>query len=189
VNHPVEICTERLLLRRWTLADREPFAQLNADPEVNEFLTGPLTREQSDAVADRIIENFSLHGFGWWAVEVPGVSPFIGFVGLSVPRYEAHFTPCVEIGWRLAKEYWGHGYATEAAVASLQYGFEELDLPEIVSLTVPANLRSRNVMEKIGMIHDPAEDFDHPSLPIDHRLSRHVLYRISQSQYPGKNAR
>jgi RimJ/RimL family protein N-acetyltransferase len=187
VDHPVEIRTDRLLLRHWTPEDREPFAQLNADPAVNEFLTGPLTREQSDAVADRIVENFSLHGFGWWAVEVPKVSSFIGFVGLSVPRYEAHFTPCVEIGWRLARDHWGQGYATEAARAALNYGFHELNLPEIVSLTVPANFRSRHVMEKIGMIHNPAEDFEHPSLPEEHPLRQHVLYRQTQNEYQELN--
>lgn len=160
-----------------------PFYQLNADPAVNEFLTGPLSSEESDRVADRIEAHFKKHGFGWWAVELPEVASFIGFVGLSIPGYEAHFTPCVEIGWRLASAHWGQGYATEAACASLKFGFELLALTEIVSLTVPANQRSRRVMEKIGMARNPEDDFDHPSLPEDHRLSRHVLYRMNKADY------
>ena len=183
MNLPAEIQTKRLVLRPWRDEDREPFFQLNIDPEVHEFLTGPLTREQSDAVADRIMAHFEKHGFCWWAVEIPHEAPFIGFVGLAIPRYEAHFTPCVEIGWRLTKEAWGNGYATEAARAALRNGFEQLQLDEIVSLTVPANIRSRNVMKKIGMTCDPADDFDHPSLPHHHRLSHHVLYRITRSQF------
>jgi ribosomal-protein-alanine N-acetyltransferase len=162
------------------LADRAPFAALNADPRVNEFLTGPLSREESDERAARIDANFDRHGFGLWAVEVCNVSPFIGFIGLAVPRFEAHFTPCVEIGWRLSADHWGHGYATEGARAALAFGFDVMGLSEIVSFTVPANVRSRRVMEKIGMRRDPAEDFDHPSLPVGHRLLRHVLYRIAR---------
>ena len=114
-----------------------------------------------------------------WAVEVRNVAPFIGFIGLAVPRFESHFTPCVEIGWRLSADHWGRGYATEGAQAALTFGFDVVGLPEIVSFTVPDNIRSRRVMEKIGMKRDPAEDFDHPSLPDGHRLQRHVLYRIA----------
>lgn len=176
---PRELPTDRLLLRWWKPEDRAPFYQLNADPAVNEFLTGPFTRDESDHVAARIETHFEQHGFGWWAVEIPERVPFIGFVGLSVPHYKAPFTPCVEVGWRLDREYWGQGYATEAARAALKFGFETLKLDEIVAMTVPANHRSRNVMEKLGMTRDPADDFDHPLLPADHRLSRHVLYRIS----------
>jgi RimJ/RimL family protein N-acetyltransferase len=178
-----QIRTDRMLLRRWLPADREPFAALNADPLVNEFLTGPLSREQSDAAADRIELTFTERGFGFWAVEIPGSTPFAGFVGISVPRFEAHFTPCVEIGWRLACEQWGHGYATEAAHAALAFGFGAAGLAEIVALTVPANVRSRRVMERIGMKHDPADDFDHPQLPPGHPLRRHVLYRIGADEY------
>lgn len=123
--------------------------------------------------------HFQEHGFGLWAVEIPGVATFAGFVGLSVPRFEAHFTPCVEIGWRLAAPYWGRGYATEGARAALEFGFDHLHLDQIVSFTVPDNVRSRRVMEKIGMTHDPADDFDHPNLPEGHRLRRHVLYGIA----------
>jgi len=178
MNLPREFHTNRLLLRRWRPEDREPFAALNADPRVVEFLPGPLTRQESDGRAARIEAHFAEHGFGVWAVEVPGVVSFAGFVGLSIPRFQAHFTPCVEIGWRLAAEHWGRGYATEGAKAALAFGCDHLNLDEIVSFTVPDNVRSRRVMEKIGMTHDPAGDFDHPVLPEGHRLRRHILYRI-----------
>lgn len=178
-NLPQELRTERLLLRRWRPADREPFAALNADPRVMEFFPGLLSREDSDALVARIEAHFDRHSFGLWAVEVVGVTPFAGFVGLSVPRFEAPFTPCVEIGWRLSTDTWGHGYATEGARAALAFGFGALGLEEVVSFTVPHNLRSRRVMEKLGMTHHPDEDFDHPLLPAGHPLSRHVLYRIA----------
>ena len=181
---PSEIQTERLLLRRWREGDREPFAALNADPRVVEFLPGPLTREESNQRAERIEAHFAEHGFGLWAVEVRAGAPFIGFVGLAVPKFEAAFTPCVEIGWRLAAEHWGRGYATEGARAALAFGFEQLRLTEIVSYTVPANARSRRVMEKIGMTRNPAEDFDHPLLPAGHPLRRHVLYRLAADRSP-----
>lgn len=172
------IQTERLLLRRWRHSDRAPFAALNADQRVREFLPGCLTREQSDASVDAIKAHFAEHGFGLWAVEVPGVTDFAGFVGMTIPQFQAHFTPCVEIGWRLTAEFWGRGYAPEAARACLTYGFDTLNQSEIVSFTAVQNTRSRRVMEKIGMTHDPAENFDHPSLPAGHPLLRHVLYRI-----------
>jgi len=175
---PRELRTDRLLLRRWLPADREPFAALNADPEVAEFLPAALTGGASDALAARIQAHFEAHGFGLWAVEAPGVAPFLGFTGLSIPGFQAPFTPCVEIGWRLAARFWGRGYATEAARAALAFGFESLRLPEIVSFTVPGNLRSQRVMEKIGMRRDPDDDFDHPALPEGHPLRRHVLYRV-----------
>ncbi len=179
--HPTpELQTERLVLRRWRPDDRPPFARLNADPRVVEFLPAPLSRSESDALADRIEAHFERHGFGLWAVEVPGVTPFAGFVGLAVPRIEAHFTPCVEIGWRLDAEHWNRGYATEAARAALAFGFETLQLAEIVSFTVEGNLRSRRVMEKIGMTRSPSDDFDHPVLPEGHTLRRHVLYRSAR---------
>lgn len=173
------ITTPRLRLRHWLPTDREPFAAMNADPRVMQFLPEPLTRQKSDAMADRIETHFAQHGFGLFALELPGEAAFAGFVGLSIPRFEAAFTPCVEIGWRLAAEFWNRGYATEAARAVLEFGFRDLRLPEIVSFTVPANHRSRRVMEKLGMTHNPAEDFDHPLLPPDHQLSRHVLYRMA----------
>jgi RimJ/RimL family protein N-acetyltransferase len=178
---PREIRTDRLRLRRWLPDDRAPFAALNADPRVVEFLPGALSREQSDALADRIEAHFERHGFGLWAVEIPGINHFAGFIGLSIPSFEAPFTPCVEIGWRLDPEHWNRGYATEGARTVLEFGFRSLQLDEIVSFTVPANRRSRRVMEKIGMIHSPADDFDHPALPEGHPLRRHVLYRIQHS--------
>jgi len=178
VTTPVVLRTERLLLRRWLPNDREPFAALNADPRVMEFLGTPLSREQSDAFIAKIEARFAEHGFGWFAVEIPGVTPFAGFVGLSVPSLVAHFTPCVEVGWRLAERYWGHGYATEGARAALRYGFQTLGLREIVAQTVPANVRSRHVMEKLGMTRDPADDFEHPQVPEGSPLRPHVLYRV-----------
>lgn len=176
----VEIRTDRLLLRDWRDADRLPFAALNSDPEVMEFLPKLLSQEESDAMVQRIRNHREQHGFSLWAVEVPGVAPFIGFTGLSVPRFDAPFMPCVEIGWRLARHAWGKGYATEAARAALQFGFEQLGLVSIVSFTVPGNRRSWRVMERIGMKRNPAEDFDHPHLPAGHPLCRHVLYRIQR---------
>jgi RimJ/RimL family protein N-acetyltransferase len=183
------IQTPRLLLRSWRDADLAPFAAMNADPVVMEFFPRPLDPAESDAAVGRIREHFAARGFGLWAVEVPGVAGFIGFVGLAVPRFEAHFTPCVEIGWRLVREHWGRGYATEAARAALGFGFEELALGEIVSFTVPANIRSRAVMERIGMTRSPADDFDHPALPEGHPVRRHVLYRLSRAAFEGGRSR
>jgi ribosomal-protein-alanine N-acetyltransferase len=172
------LLTPRLILRPWNDEDLPAFAALNADPRVNEFLPGPLTTAQSDDLAARIGDHFDRHGFGLWAVEVTGVAPFIGFIGLAVPKFKSHFTPCVEIGWRLSAEHWGRGYASEGALAARDFGFATLALDEIVSFTVPMNFRSRRVMERIGMTRDPADDFDHPSLPHSHLLCRHVLYRL-----------
>jgi RimJ/RimL family protein N-acetyltransferase len=171
------ITTERLILRHWRESDREPFACLNANVRVMEYMPHVLSKEESDALADRIEAHFRQHGFGLCAVELRGGS-FIGFIGLSVPTFHAPFTPCVEVGWRLAAEYWGQGLATEGARAIVRHGFETLGLDELVSFTVPANTRSRWVMEKLGMAHDPADDFDHPRLPEGHPLRRHVLYRL-----------
>lgn len=177
-----ELRTGRLLLRRWRPEDREVFSAINADPRVMEYLPARLTREESDALADRIEAHFAEKGFGLWAVEVVGGPRFIGGVGLLTVSFEAQFTPNVEIGWRLAADQWGNGYATEAATAALEYGFGCLGLDEVVSFTVPANIRSRAVMERIGMMRDPAGDFDHPSLPGDSPLRRHVLYRKRSTQ-------
>jgi RimJ/RimL family protein N-acetyltransferase len=176
---PDSIRTDRLLLRRWRDEDLVPFAEMNSDPEVMTYMTALLDRRDSDALAARIREQFEQRHFGLWAVEIPEVASFIGYVGLSVPRFTAAFTPCVEVGWRLARAHWGRGYATEAARASLTFGFEQVGLEEIVSFTVPANVRSIAVMERLGMRHDPADDFDHPSLPAGHPLRRHVLYRLT----------
>jgi RimJ/RimL family protein N-acetyltransferase len=177
----MELQTPRLLLRRWRESDREPFAALNADPRVMEFFPACLTQGESDALVDRIEQRFEESNFGLWAVEVPGVAPFIGFIGLSVPRFEAHFTPCVEIGWRLAFNHWGQGFATEGARAVLKLAFETLQLPEVVSMTAHQNLRSWHVMEKLGMTRTPADDFDHPLLPIGHALTPHILYRVQSA--------
>ena len=140
-----------------------------------EHFPGVLTRAESDAMVERIEAHFERYGFGLWAVEVRERGSFIGFVGLAVPSFEAHFTPCVEVGWRLAQQCWGLGYATEAARAAVTFGFGQLSLEEIVSFTVPANERSRCVMNRLGMTHDPADDFDHPAQP---GRRRHVLYRL-----------
>lgn len=172
--------TSRLLLRSWRDADLAPFAALNADARVARYLPSTLTREESDALADKIRAGFEQHGFGLWAVERTDAvgHPFIGFIGLSVPGFEAPFTPCVEIAWRLAAEHWGMGLATEGARAVSRYAFAELGLDAIVSFTVQCNLPSRRVMEKIEMTTDPREDFDHPRLVAGHPLRRHVLYRL-----------
>lgn len=175
--------TQRLLLRPWRDADREPFALLNSDPVVMQHYPAPLSRAESDATVDRILDHFTRHRFGMWAVEIPGVSDFVGFVGIMVPTWSAHFTPCVEIGWRLAHAHWGQGYATEAAVRCLQFGFDDLRLDEIVALTTPGNMRSRAVMERLGMTRNPADDFDHPRVPADHPLCRHVLYRLPRAAF------
>jgi RimJ/RimL family protein N-acetyltransferase len=176
----------RVCLRRWRDEDREAFAAMNSDPRVMEFFPSRLSRVESDALADRIQEHFRAQGFGLWAIEIPDVAPFIGFAGLAVPRFSARFTPCVEVGWRLAFEHWGRGYATEAARLALAYGFGSLALSEVVSFTSTGNHRSRAVMERLGMRRDPADDFDHPALPESHPLRRHVLYRIDSSSYSGR---
>jgi ribosomal-protein-alanine N-acetyltransferase len=170
--------TERLVLRPWRPEDRDPFAALNADPRVMEHLPSVLTRAESDAAVARYEAHFAEHDFGWFALELPGSAPFIGYVGLAHPRFEAHFTPCVEIGWRIAAEHWRNGYATEAARACVELAFGPLNLTELVSFTAVGNAPSRRVMEKLGMRRDPSEDFEHPSLAPGHRLREHVLYRL-----------
>ena len=172
--------TPRLILRRWRPSDRAPFAALNADPVVMQHFPSTLSRTESDALADRIDAQTAARGFGLWALEVPGVVPFAGFVGLSVPAFDAPFTPCVEIGWRLAAAHWGRGYATEAARAVVAHAWDPLGLDELVSFTTAGHVRSRAVMERLGMRRDPADDFDHPRLAPDHPLRRHVLYRLAR---------
>jgi RimJ/RimL family protein N-acetyltransferase len=173
-----EIVTARMLLRPWRDEDLAPFAELNADPAVMELFPKTLSREESDALAARIRRHGDEHGFGLWAVELPGVAPFIGFIGLSYPHLPPPFAPSVEIGWRLARAHWNRGLATEGARAALDAAFRLLHLTEVVAMTVPANVRSRAVMEKLGMHHAPEDDFDHPKLPEGHPLRRHLLYRI-----------
>jgi RimJ/RimL family protein N-acetyltransferase len=175
-----EIATSRLLLRQWRPSDREPFAALNVDPRVMEHFPHLQTRAESDASVDRFEEVWREHGFGQFAVEVPGLAPFIGFVGLGVPSWSPPFPhavdPVVEIGWRLAAEYWGRGYAVEAATAVKALSFTVLGLPELLSWTVPANARSRRVMERLGMSY--VQDFEHPVMPEGSPVRRHVLYRV-----------
>jgi RimJ/RimL family protein N-acetyltransferase len=177
----VSLSTPRLLLRQWRPEDRVPFAAMNADPLVMEFFPAIVTQVESDAMADRIEKSIETRGFGLWAVEIPGAAPFAGFIGLTVPTYEAHFTPCVEIGWRLSRDFWNQGYATEGAKAAMSYGFTTLGLKEIVAMTVPANRRSCRVMEKLGMSRDAADDFDHPRVPEGHQWRRHLLYRANHA--------
>lgn len=174
-----ELRTERLLLRQWRNDDLEPFAELNADPEVMRYFPRTLIRAESDTLAERQRTLIAERGWGLWAVEAP--EGFIGFVGLSEPRFEAHFTPAVEVGWRLAQRGWRQGYATEAARAAVAFGFDEVGLDEIVSFTFAGNERSRGVMERLGMTRDEADDFDHPLLPKGDPLRHHVLYRLRAS--------
>jgi RimJ/RimL family protein N-acetyltransferase len=177
--------TERLLLRRWRDSDRVPFAELNADPVVMEHFPAGLTRAESDSMIDRVDGRFDEVGYGLWALEIAATGEFIGFTGLQAPAFgfEAPFMPAVEVGWRLARSAWGHGYATEAARRALAVGFDDVGLAQIVSFTSTTNLRSQAVMARLGMTHDPADDFDHPKLPADSPLRRHVLYRITREQY------
>lgn len=170
--------TDRLSLRRWIEEDREPFFRLNSDARVMEFMPNCLSRLESDLLIDRIEDHFRAHSFGLYALELREDHSFIGFLGLAIPEFTAHFTPCVEIGWRLSANHWGRGLATEGARAVVRHAFDELRLGALVSFTVLANIRSRRVMERIGMVHNPAEDFEHPNLPKGHPLRRHVLYRL-----------
>jgi RimJ/RimL family protein N-acetyltransferase len=170
----IEFETERLRLRQWIESDREPFARLNADPRVMEFLPSLLDRVASDAMIDRLQKSIIDRGWGLWAVESKQDNQFIGYVGLEIPKADLPFSPCVEVGWRLAFEYWGKGYATEAAQAALKVGFDRLNLPEIVSFTTINNHRSSAVMERLGMTRD-AETFEHPSIPVGYSLCEHYL--------------
>lgn len=181
--------TPRLVLRPWRGDDFVPFRALNADIKVMEYFPAPLSAAQSDALAERLNSEITRRGYGFWAVEVKGGAPFIGFVGLSVPGFTAPFTPCVEIGWRLARDHWHQGYAQEAARASLQYGFTELALGEILAFTTVKNKRSRRLMERLGMVHNKAEDFDHPLLAPDHKLRQHVLYRLTRAAWENTSAK
>lgn len=173
--------TSRLILRRWCDADVTPFAEMNADPQVMRLFPSLLTYEQSAHMVERIEAHFVEHGFGLWAVELKQTGQFAGFIGLAVPRFEAAFTPCVEIGWRIAVPFWNQGYATEGAQAALKFGFEQCRLTEILSFTVPANIASQRVMEKIGMTY--VSDFEHPVLANDDPLCTHVLYRITKQEW------
>ena len=167
--------TEPIILRQWRDSDLEPYAAMNRDPEVMRYFPAPWSREQSEASLLRQRALIDERGWGLWALDVAG--EFAGFVGLSVPGFEAPFTPCVEIGWRLRREYWGRGIAFQGALLALEHGFAVLKLLEIVSFTAAVNDRSRRLMERLRLIHDAASDFDHPSIPEGHELRPHVLYR------------
>jgi RimJ/RimL family protein N-acetyltransferase len=171
--------TPRLRLRHWTEADKAPFSRINADPKVMACFPAPLSPTESDALAERIMRHQATHGFCFWALELRESSTFIGFVGLAIPQWPAPFMPTVEIGWRLACEHWGQGYATEAARAALAFGFDQLQLDEILAYTASSNLRSQHVMQRLGMWYAPQDNFLHPALPETHPLAPHVLYRLS----------
>lgn len=178
---PIE--TQRLILRNWQPADLIPFAAINQDPKVMEYLLKPLTEAETAAMIEKIQRHFQKYGYGLFACILKETSQCIGYVGLNVPDFEAPFTPCVEIGWRLASNAWGKGYATEAALGVIRTAFTQYGLDEVVSFTVPANLRSIHVMEKIGMTRDLKGDFDHPKVPVGHPLRHHILYRLTKTQY------
>jgi RimJ/RimL family protein N-acetyltransferase len=170
--------TARLILRPWRDSDLQPFAEQNADPVVMRYLIGPLSREQSDVYAAQAMKHLAETGYGKWAVEAPGVAPFIGAVGLSRVKFEASFTPAVEVAWRLHRHYWGRGYATEAARAAIEDGFTRVGLQEIVTLTTLGNTASQRVMQRLGMTR--TIEFDHPAVAEDSPLRRHILYRLSR---------
>lgn len=177
------IQTRRLILRPWKESDLVPYAVLNADPRVMEFFPSTLSHEESERQALLMMKEIKENGFGFWATEIPGMAPFIGWIGLRKVDFSAHFTPAVEIGWRLAYKHWGHGYAMEGARACLQYGFDILKLKEIVAFTALDNKRSQRVMQQIGMHHSNVDDFDHPKLTADCKIKRHVLYRIQKDEW------
>ena len=175
--------TERLVLRRWRDEDREPFAAMNADSEVMRHFLRPMTRDESDGFADRIETRFDEKGYGLWAVQRRADGLFLGFIGLAWQTFEAPFTPCTEIGWRLARGAWGQGYATEGASECLRFGFEDCGLEEIFSFTTVGNTASRHVMEKIGLHHHPDDDFEYPNIPPGHPLRPHVVYRLRREEF------
>jgi RimJ/RimL family protein N-acetyltransferase len=174
---------EHLILRQWKDSDLEPFAGMNADPEVMRHFPSPLTRAQSESDMAVLRGQIDERGWGLWAVEVDGA--FAGFTGLSVPRFTSHFTPCTEVGWRFRREYWGRGLAYRAACEALNYGFGTLKLPEIVSFTAATNIRSQRLMQRLGFTRDLQDDFDHPTLPEGNILRRHVLYRKRRTETRG----
>ncbi len=182
---PDGLTTERLILRRWQERDKEAFARINADLRVMEFMPARLGRFESDRLIDRFERHFVAHGFGLYATELRGAGSLVGFIGLSVPGFDAPFMPAVEVGWRLGFEHWGQGLATEGAREVVRFAFEILGLDGLVSFTTPLNLRSRRVMEKLGMTNDPCDDFEHPNLQVGHWLRPHVLYRLSREQWIG----
>lgn len=184
-----ELRTERLLLRQWRESDRAPFARLNGDPVVMEHFPSTLDENQSDVLAELVDIGLAERDYGLWAVEVVDGPEFIGFVGLSSPTWQATFTPCIEVGWRLDRPHWGHGYATEAAAEVLRYGFQDLGLAEIVSFATLTNLPSYAVMKRLGMHRDPAEDFDHPNIAAGDPLCRHLLCRVTAAGWERNTSR
>jgi RimJ/RimL family protein N-acetyltransferase len=176
--------SDRLILRRWRSEDRSAFAAMNADPVVMEHFQRTLTAEESDAFVDRIEAELEQCGWGLWAVEVAGGPAFVGFVGLHRVSFDAPFTPAVEVGWRLASEHWGHGYATEAADVAVRHGYGA-GLEEVISFTTQDNVRSRMVMDRLGMVRDPSSDFEHPHVPVGHRLRHHLVYRFPAGHHGG----
>jgi RimJ/RimL family protein N-acetyltransferase len=180
---PAELETPRLHLRAWTDDDLPAFAAMNADPEVMRHFPEAMSADKSDRLAKRIRDNMTKHGWGLWAIDIKSGPHFGGFVGLAIPTFKEHFTPAVEIGWRLARDCWGRGYATEGAQAVLTFAFGRLNLAEVVSFTAEGNERSRAVMERLGMTHKPAEDFDHPMIAAGSPVRRHVLYRLTQKRW------
>lgn len=186
-GHPAvpRIATPRLVLREWRDSDRDVFAEMNADRRVSEFLVRPVTRADSDDMVDRIDRCWRERGYGLWAAERRDSGVFIGFVGLWPATFDASFTPAVEVGWRLAYAHWGNGFATEGAVAALRFGFEVMGVPEIVSFTAGANIRSIRVMERLGMRRDPYDDFDHPAFEQGDPARAHVLYRLARADWAG----
>ncbi len=181
---PLELHTRRCVLRQWQGGDLEPWAAMNADPEVRRHFPGLLTPEAAAAEAGRCRDAIAQRGWGMWALDLPGVMPFAGFVGLNVPHYDAPFVPAVEIGWRLPRAAWGSGYASEAAQAALEFAFTRLGLREVVAIAVPGNQASLRVMQRLGMVRDEAGDFDHPRIEAGHPLRRHVLYRVAATAQP-----
>ncbi len=184
---PTILRTRRLILRRWKESDLLPFARMNADERVMEFMLGKMTKEETCQSIEGIKKHFDAHGFGRWAVEIADSGKFIGFVGISIPPYTLPFSPCVEVAWRICPEEWGRGYAPEAAKEALREGFERVELEEIVSFTTLTNLKSRRVMEKLGMQHSPDQNFDHPMVPEGHSLRRHVLYRMGKADWSAQS--
>ncbi|WP_421901585.1 GNAT family N-acetyltransferase [Maridesulfovibrio sp.] len=178
----IKFKSERLVLRGWQDSDYAPFARINADPDVMRYFPAPLSEAESNANADTMRALIGERGWGFWAVEIPKVAPFIGFVGLHIPSVILPFSPCVEIGWRLDKQFWGHGYATEAAQFALEYGFTDLGLEEIVSFTATQNKPSQAVMKRLGMSRE-SETFEHPSVPTGNPLREHFLYRLQKADW------
>ena len=177
--------TDRLILRQWCDRDFNGFCEMNADPEVMRYFPKTLTESECREFMSKMSSLIREQGWGFWAVEIKASKEVIGFVGLNSPRTKLPFTPCVEVGWRLHKRYWGYGYATEAGKKSLEYGFTHLNLEEIVAFTTESNINSRKVMDRLGM-KNTGENFRFPELPLNHPLSEHVLYKVTKSEWFGK---